>query len=454
MLKHLIEKRKALLDKVEALLNKAASETRSLSAAEETQRAADMSSIKDLDTQIKAAQDAIEARAAQDALETRGSPAAPRALAGDIHAGPSVREQRDLDGYSLIRAFGALLDGRPLDGIEKEMHQEAEKELRDANAPRGNGNFLVPQLIMNRSRVAGMVNRDLTAGTANQGGNLVQTNVQSIIERLQADMPLIGLGATVFGGLQGNLSFPTFTADDQAAIKTEFAAANESSPTFTSASMSPRRVPAFVEVSRQLLNQTGSSGVEGKLRSDLTYQIRKVMETIAYNGSGSGEPYGILNTVGVGSVAGGTNGLAPSWDHIIDLESAVANVDAAAGSLGYLTNTKVRGKLKKTPIASNTAATMIWDRQNKEAPLNDYRVGVSTLMPSTLTKGTSSGVCSGIVFGNFADAYIGQWGGIEVLVNPYSRDTEGLIRINLWTFFDFLVGRPASFSVMKDALTT
>jgi HK97 family phage major capsid protein len=451
MLKHLKEKRGALLDKVEALLNKATTENRSLSTAEETQRAADMAAIKDLDTQIRAAQEVIDARSAQDALETRTAPA-PRALGAEGSSGTSAREQRDIERYSITRAVNALLDGQALSGIEAEMHQEGLKELREAGLPRNGGNLVMPQLIMTR---AGIQTRDLTAtggSSGSEGGATIQTNVGPIVERLRANLTLARLGATVMGGLSGNVAIPTFTANDAAVVKTEIAAAAESSPTFAQATMSPKRVPVFLEVSRQLLLQ-GQAGEE-MIRGDLAYQIAKYIETMGINGSGSSnEPYGILNASGVGSVAGGTNGLAPSWDHIVDLESAVANADAATGRLAYLTNTKVRGKLKRTPIASNTAAAMIWDKQSPNSPLNEYLCEVSSLVPSTLTKGSSSGACSAIIFGNFADALIGQWGGVEFLVNPYSRDTEGLVRINAWTFYDFLVRRAASFAVMKDALT-
>lgn len=457
MLKHLIDKRKALLAKVEAVLNTAATEARSLTAAEETQRAADMAAIKTLDGEITAAQAVVEARSTQDALETRAaSAAAPRALAGETRSGLSARETKDVEAFSFTRAFNKLLNGEKLDGVEAEMHAEGEREIRSSGANRGSGNFVVPAVVLHRATVRGTETRDITAtggSSGSEGGVNVQTNVQPIIERLRANIGLSRLGMTMLGNLQGNLSIPTFTADDQAIIKTEIAASAESSPTFTAASMSPRRVPVFVEVSRQMLLQSQNSGLENLLRGDLSYQIAKYLETLAINGSGSGQPYGILNTVGVGSVAGGTNGLAPTWDHIVDLESAIANVDAQQGNLGYYTNTKVRGKLKRTPIASNTAATMIWDKMSPATPLNENRCEVSTLVPSNLTKGTSSGVCSAIIYGNYADAVMGQWGGLEFQVNPFSRDTEGIIRINCWTFFDFLVRRPASFAVMKDALT-
>jgi HK97 family phage major capsid protein len=197
-----------------------------------------------------------------------------------------------------------------------------------------------------------------------------------------------------------------------------------------------------VEVSRQLLLQTSNS-IESMLRDDLAFQIAKVMDASAITA--------ILNEAGIGSVAGGANGLAPTWENIIALETAIATANAEEGTLGYLTNPKVRGKLKGTQKFSGTNGSPVFE--SGATPLNGYRAGISTQVPSNLTKGTSSGVCSALIFGNFKDLLMGQWGGIEFLVNPYAKDTEGLVRINAWTFYDEAIRNAQSFAAMKDALT-
>jgi HK97 family phage major capsid protein len=248
------------------------------------------------------------------------------------------------------------------------------------------------------------------------------------------------MGATVLPDLVGNVTFPKFIPNDTAADKTETAAANVSSPTFGSVALAPRRLPVYLEVSRQFLAQT-SSATEAMLMDDLAFQLAKVMDASAITA--------ILNEVGIGDVAGGTNGLAPTWQNMIDLETKVAAADADMGSLGYLTNPKVRGKLKGTTKFASTGMP-VWEQ---DGTINGYKAGVSTQVSSTLTKGTSSGVCSAIIFGNFKDLLMGQWGGVEFLVNPYARDTEGLVRINAWTFYDEAIRNAASFAAMKDALT-
>ncbi len=461
-LKDLIEKRKALLEKADAILNKAEAEKRDLSKEENEQHAQFLNDVESLDGQIATAKKSAELRSKQDSLEkeVRSLPT-PRALADPAKDGPSEKEERDLEKYSISRAFNKLLDGERLDGIEREMHDEAAAELRDAGVQRNGGNFLIPQRILTFQRKANNAwqRRDMTAtGTTSvagdQGGMAIQTTVQSLIGRVRQRLVLDRLGVTMLGGLVGNVSFPKFGADDQAAEKAENAASNESSGSLSQFTMSPRRLPVHTEVSRQLLLQQSAIS-DAFLEDDLSYQIAKVLNQRSINGSGSSnQPYGILNASGVGSVALGTNGGAPTFDLLVDLETAIGDADLDEGALGYLTNAKVKGKLKKTPIESGTSSDKIWDRLNSANPLNGYRAETTTLVPKNLTKGTASGVCSAMIFGDFSQALMGQWGGIEFLINPYSRDTEGLIRINAWTWYDFALRRPEAFAVCKDILTT
>lgn len=462
-LKKLVDARKAALDRLDAILS-VNGETRELTAAEQTEHDKLLGDIKSYDVKITKTKEAIQLRESQEALEVEtreagtGNPTV--IVAEGANKGLSADEQRDLQGYSYVKALRTIVTGGKLDGLEQEMHVEGKKEQREANVPdAASGALVISQKVLSFAGGQGRFERrDLTAtGTTSvagdQGGLTIATVLGSMIDRLRNKLIMQQSGVTMLGGLTGLVDFPKVTGDDQAVEKAENATSAESSATFGKISLAPRRLPIFAEVSRQLLMQS-SVDVEGWLRNDLAFQIAQVMDARAIYGNGSSQPYGILNTVGVGSVALGTNGLAPTYDMIVDLESAVANVNADIGALRYITNTKVRGKLKKTLVGSNTAAEMIWDRKNPASPLNDYSVGITNQVPSNLTKGGSGAVCSAMIFGNMSDALMGQWGGLEFLVNPYSKDTEGIIRLNAWTFYDFLVRRVESFAVCKDILTT
>jgi hypothetical protein len=70
-----------------------------------------------------------------------------------------------------------------------------------------------------------------------------------------------------------------------------------------------------------------------------------------------------------------------------------------------------------------------------------------------LTKGTASGVCSALIYGNFNDLKIGQWGGLDILVDEYTQATAGTVRVVANGYFDVLALRPQSFAAIKDITT-
>ena len=93
----------------------------------------------------------------------------------------------------------------------------------------------------------------------------------------------------------------------------------------------------------------------------------------------------------------------------------------------------------------------IWDG----ADLNGYAPLVSNAVPSTLTKGSSSGICSAIIFGNFNDYAIGFWAGLSLeLIRDSANAKVGMHTLVANSYYDGAVLRPASFAAMKDALTT
>ena len=177
---------------------------------------------------------------------------------------------------------------------------------------------------------------------------------------------------------------------------------------------------------------------------------RALKPAAAINGSGSGQPTGILNTSGIGDVAGGTNGLAPTWAHIINIIKEVDIDNALFGQLGWLLNAATTAKLQTTEKASNTAQFILGEMGTMLAGHPVYKTNA---VPSNLDKGTSTGVCSALIFGNFADLLIGQWGGIDLVVDNVTQATSGILRLVVNTYADVAVRHPQSFSAMQDALT-
>ena len=299
--------------------------------------------------------------------------------------------------------------------------------------------------------------RDLSAGTASAGGNLVATELlgTSFIELLRNAMILDRLGVTFLRDLNGNIAIPSQTGAATYYFVGEGGAPTESQQSVGQVPLTPKTLGAFTDYTRRLLLQS-SRDVEAFVRADLAMQMALGMQYGAFSGTGSNnEPTGLFNIVGIGSVAGGTNGAAPTYDHMVDLETAVAIANADVGNLSYVTNTKVRGKLRKTQEFSSTNGKPVWTR-GRERGIGDvlgYDAYVTNAVPSNLTKGTSSGNCSAIAFGNWSDMIVGMWGGLDIMLDPYANATSGGKRVIALQDFDVNVRNVGSFAVMKDALT-
>jgi HK97 family phage major capsid protein/HK97 family phage prohead protease len=361
---------------------------------------------------------------------------------GDADIGMNDNEIRQ---YSFVRLINALANP-----TNRAAQQAAayEFDVSSAAAERAGKD---PEGVMIPSDVL-RAKRDLTVGTATAGGHTVSTDLlaDSFIDRLENAMAVRQAGATMLTGLVGNVAIPRQTSGATAYWVAESGSPTESAAAFDQVTMSPKTVGAFSDISRKLLLQS-SIDIENFVRNDLALRLALAIDLAAINGSGaSNQPTGILNTSGIGDVAGGTNGLAPTWAHIVNIKKEVAKDNAMMGSLGWLLNSDTVGKLQTVEKASSTAQFILGDDASR---LAGYPVYETNQVPNTLDKGTSTGVCSALIFGNWADLLIGMWGGLDINVDTSTGSTSGTVRVVALQDVDIAVRHAQSFSAMLDALT-
>lgn len=350
---------------------------------------------------------------------------------------------QEVKQYSVMRALNAMANPTDRAAQEAAGFERAASDAVGKKMGKTARGFFLPSDVQKR---------DLTAGTNNAGGYAVATDMRAgdFISALRNAMVIDGLGARMLTGLVGNVAIPKQSGAATAYWVAENSAPTESQQTLAQVTLSPKTVGAFTDISRRLLLQS-SIDVENMVQTDLATVLGLAIQQAAISGSGSSnQPSGLLTLVTPG-IIGGTNGLAPTWQNMIDLESAVAVANADVGAMGYLTNAKVRGKLKSTQKFASTNGAPVWDAGN--TPINGYRAAITNAVPSNLTKGTSSGVCSAILFGNFADLVIGMWGSLDLMVDPYTGSTAGTVRVVTLQDVDVAVRNVESFATMVDALT-
>jgi len=372
----------------------------------------------------------------------------------DVHAldrasGLSVTEA-DAREYSLSRLILTQLvqraaHDRPLpDSFDRNleaMREEIVNERRAASFETKVAGSRVPWSVLLR---------DYNAAQAPIGTNAGTAYTQ---DALRANLPLAALGAQVIPlpPQAGNFKVPTITGDlASVTFLGEVAAAAESQPTTGMADLGPRRISAYVEVSRAALVQGGRE-LDRILARVIFGKVGSVLVDGAINGDGTaGAATGVRNTAGIGSVVGGTNGANLTWSHITDLVYAPAASSVNEGASGFLVNPTTRKYLTKTQRAAGLP--FIWD--GGERPLQGARAAVSTLIPASLTKGTSNGICSSLVYSaDWSNLMIAIYGAPELTVDPYTKATEGIVRVVVDVFLGVGVLQTSAFAKMDDALT-
>jgi HK97 family phage major capsid protein/HK97 family phage prohead protease len=363
----------------------------------------------------------------------------------------TTKEQRD---YSLVRAINASISGNWSEaGLEREISAEIERKTGKATS-----GFFMPHNLEMRAAYA--------VGSATTGGNLVATNLLagSFIDVLRNNALIMNLGPTMLTGLVGNVAIPRQTAQTATYWVTEASSITEAEATFDQVTLSPKQIGARSQYSRLALQQT-TPDIEAIVRNDLARVMALGIDKAAISGSGSsGQPTGILNQSGIGSVAMGTNGAAltnsstsstSGLDQLIQLERAVDVANALNGNLSYLTNAKVLSAIKqlKTQYAeylwtANEANTTTGTPIN----VNGYPMYRSNQVSSALTKGSGTGL-SALIFGDFSQLVIGMWGALEVLPNPYgSGYNAGSVDIRAMQTCDIAIRHVESFAAITDII--
>ena len=371
--------------------------------------------------------------------------------------GFSRQERSQYSIVKAIRNFMLFSEGKRVEnGIEMEAHSAIEKLTG-----RSSQGLLIPTSDLNWS-----TRSVLQTGQQNLGGSLVPTNLSSdFISALRSKTVVAQMGAKIISDLVGNVDFPRVQESSSTHWLSEGESLPESSMKFDVVSLRPKTIGGLVPVTRRLLMQ-GTPDAENLVREDLIAQLALGLDEAAIVGAGlNNQPLGIMNTPGVGNVAIGANGGAPTWSMIVQLETLVgiANADESEAGLGYLTNAAVRGKLKATQKVTGQAV-FLWDSypnpaygQQGEARslsmVNGYPAFSSNQVPANGTKGSGTNLSS-LIIGDFSQLLMASWGVLELLPNPYGEGfPQGIIQIRAMHDCDIAVRHPEAFAVCTDIVT-
>lgn len=382
----LLDKKEQLRVKAEALISNAEKELRKLNKEEDDALTSIKKEIADIDSQIKGIEEENKR-----------------------NYKPQINK-KTMDKFSLLKAINDVANNRQLDERAQEVVTAGITEMRKA------GQSYSGQIVLPIEERA-----DIKATVATAGQENVAEDKLGILEPLRANLVLVQAGASYMTGLIGNVSIPVYSGSN-VGWAGEVDDASNGGGTFSEVNLEPKRLTAYIDVSKQFLIQDSNSAEEMLKRDIVSAIANKLEATILGNEAGDAKkPAGMLNAV----TADTTD---VTYKDIVKME---ADLEAknVRGDIKFIVSPSAKADLKTTDKGTDTGKYLMEGNE-----VNGYPV-----------LSTSAVAGKGIIFGNFSDLVIGQWGGIDLTVDPYTQAANGKVRLVINAYFDAKPRRADSF---------
>ena len=306
--------------------------------------------------------------------------------------------------FSLIKTINDIVNNRSMAEEAQVVLNAGTEEMRKAGLSYS-GQIQLPVAEMREDAPSAIV-----AGQETYGAEVVATEKLNILEPLRNRMVLAQAGATYLTGLVGNVSIPTYTGSN-VGWKGELVDAEDGKGTFDSIEFSPKRLTAYIDVSKQFLAQD-SVGAEEMLYRDIVNALADKLEaTILGNGAGDANtPAGIFN---------GATAEAITYNKVVGMEKSLEEAKLF-GDYKFIVSPSAKANLKTTTISGNKSDLRMLMEGNE---VNGYEV-------------LSTGNCSGYAFGKWDELVIAQWGSLDIIIDPYTQAKKNAVRIVVNAFFD------------------
>lgn len=320
-----------------------------------------------------------------------------------------------MKNFSLIKAINDVVNNRNINEDALNVIEMGATEMRKSGLSYS-GQIQLP--VEERGTA-------IAATVATDGQEIVATDKLNILEPLRGKSILAEAGATFLTGLVGNISIPNYTGST-CGWKGELEAADNGKGTFGSVELSPKRLTAYIDISKQFLTQD-SVGAEEMLRSDIVNAlVAKLEQTIFGDAVGdTTKPAGIFN---------GAEVVAPSYAGVCAAEAALTDY---LGDKRFVMSPTAKSSFKQTTISGEKSDLRLLMQGNE---VDGYPVSAS-----------SNVVTGGYAFGDFSELVVAQWGGIDIVVDPYTLATKNAIRLVINAFFDAKVRREGAIKAYKIA---
>lgn len=383
--------------------------------------------FNDLNDEIEALDKAIERAEKVDAAEKRAA-----SIAGTPVQTEDKEERKVKEAASITKAIRMVSLGKKLEGAEKEMSELAIEENKRAGVETPDNALLHIPMSMLRATA-----QTVTEDSGLYGGKLVNDAAPRLQMPFAPKTFLEELGVTRWGGLTGG-SIPLPVGNKYGFNwLTETQNITPQKQQFDGPTLSPQRLGGAVEISNRLLLQS-SVNVENYIRQQLFAGYDRAVTSAVINGSGvAPEPEGVLNKAGI-QLAAATVAAAPTRADLIELKKLIKTADASRQNLAFLMSPDLEAAFQNTKVDAGSGIFLM----NEDGSIAGYKAVSSTLVPELAGN-------SVLIFGDWSKVFLGEWGSMSVLSDPYSASLANSIRLVVNGHAGVAIAQPEAFAVNK-----
>jgi HK97 family phage major capsid protein len=335
-------------------------------------------------------------------------------------------------GFELRQVALALDEGRALTGRTAEVVQE----LRAQGGFRG---MPVPWQALERR-----AGETVASGTPNP----LQT--RPIIDRIFPDSVAARMGAQMISIPSGSVEYPVTTSSVTAGWQaTE--TGNVSGPTVyatTDKALAPNNTLGIqMRITRKTMLQSGAA-LEEAVRRDMNGAIQQALDKAVFLGAGSsGEPLGIIPGVATYGITATAIGAVATWSvfRAAVARFMTANAVASPDAVKLLIRPEVWSYMDGVLITSTAVSE--WDRMLANIPAGNIAMNTNALAAPT----GSPLACTALLTtatGGVAPTFIGAWGAVDIIRDPFSDAQSGGLRLTALATMDVTVARGAQLEVL------
>ena len=394
------DKKSQLYARCEEIINTCKKEIRTMNEDEKAEFEENKRQMIDLNEQLRKLQEELNSYSMEDVEKEENK------------ENKQVNNTRTMKKrFNLLKAINDQINNRSFDAETLAVIDAGKREFEASNL-NITGSIVLPT---NETRTVAV-----TATTA-EHDDVIEIDMQSILMPNYANTVMAAAGAKVITGAKGDIKYPIMDKSSCAWLN-ELEEASSGDPTFSSVTLTPKRISCVVEVSKQLLAQD-SIGVQDAIMSDIRRAFEDKVEA-SILGSFSGDtkqPAGIFSDSAT---------TLTDWASMCDFEATVEESNTT-GEKVYICSPKAKAKLRAMDKGGKHTELVY-----ENGGVDGTRVLVSSNVPEKK-----------LVYGNFSNYVIVQWGGYEIVVDTFTSAAKGAVRLIASSYVSFAPLRKSDYAL-------